>query len=90
MATTNQTLGPRMMRTSNTPLYWGVAILAAVIIVLALLMKPTKVGHETTLPTSYDQQVDSATGQLYSRDSAKDTLKKERPNIDPNMPPARD
>lgn len=45
--TTSPNMGPRMIRTSNTPLYWGIAILAAVIIVLALLMRPARVATTT-------------------------------------------
>jgi hypothetical protein len=40
--------GSHNIKTSNTPLYWGVAILVAVIILLALLMKPAQASNETT------------------------------------------
>jgi len=82
--TTNPNMSPRMMRTSNTPLYWGVAILAAIIIVLALLMRPTKVaapttaidlaataqGLDTTPATNASQSrsIDPATGRAYTTD----------------------
>lgn len=82
--TTNPNMGPRMVRTSNTPLYWGIAILAAVIIALALLMKPTRVaaptaatdvaataqGMDTTPATNASQstQADPATGRSYTTD----------------------
>jgi hypothetical protein len=82
--TTNPNMGPRMMRTSNTPLYWGVAILAAVIIVLALLMRPARVaapttatdlaattqGLDTTPATNASQSeiMNPATGRAYATD----------------------
>lgn len=79
MATTTNP-SPRMMRTSNTPLYWGVAILAAVIIVLALIMRPARVAAPTTATdlaattqaldttpatnASQSQQIDPTTGAI--------------------------
>jgi hypothetical protein len=88
--TTSPNLGPRMVRTSNTPLYWGVAILAAVLIGLALLMKPTKVstattatdvaataqGLDTTPATnaSRSQSIDPASGRAYATDPRAEQL----------------
>lgn len=82
--TTNPNIGPRLIRTSNTPLYWGVAILSAVIIVLALLMRPTKVAAPTTATdltvtaqaldttpatnASQSQRIDPTTGRAYTTD----------------------
>lgn len=82
--TTSPNMGPRVVRSSNTPLYWGVAILAAVIIALALLMRPTRVaaptaatdvaataqGLDTTPATNaaHSTQVDPATGRAYTTD----------------------
>lgn len=82
--TTNSHVNPRMIRTSNTPLYWGVAILAAVIIALALFMRPARVvtplvatdlaataqGLDTTPATNASQstQVNPSTGRTYATD----------------------
>lgn len=49
MGTTSNPI-PRMKKTSNAPLYWGVAILAAIVIVLAILMKPVRAAGPTTDP----------------------------------------
>ena len=78
--TTNSNMGPRDVRAANTPIYWGVAILAAIIIALALFMRPEKVSSSSaasdlsataqtldTTPgtnTSTSQQVDPATGAV--------------------------
>lgn len=64
--TTNPNIGPRLIRTSNTPLYWGVAILSAVIIVLALLMRPTKVAvSATTIDPTTGAIIQSETNPTY-------------------------
>ncbi|MBC7754901.1 MAG: hypothetical protein H7Z71_11735 [Moraxellaceae bacterium] len=76
--TTNSNMGPRETRSANTPIYWGVGILAAIIVALALFMRPEKISSSSsatdhtltaqtldTTPktnTSTSQQVDPATG----------------------------
>ena len=82
---TTTTFGePRRLHTSNTTLYWGLGITAAVLVTLAL-MRPS---NEIITPDSNQviaqetmQVVDPATGQAYRVDPATGTIV-----MDPNSP----
>ena len=85
--TSNSNMGHGEDRSANTPIYWGVAIVAAVIIAFALFMRPEKVSStasavdntataqtmDTTPKTNTlaSDQTDPATGALISDSTSR-------------------